>query len=284
MKKLKESLALKTVCYLLAPVLLIMVVASVLSTFYVAEYPDTMKTDDFTETSYFVNRYMGRIINLYYNYEPQTNYNEEVETENESIEFNHYEVLDEGMIHNGEEMQYKTIYYENYIEPIKYIVERADGNIYTNISSLTMENLEDAKDRMLRERIHWVKTQNYTTSTLTENTEQYSYRKIKNSQNEIYTYMEEITEDNNVFYKDKIIYDLARRTYQGIWFYMPVGMIGLALVIVYLFSGVGHKEGEEGIYLNSFDKLPTEMAMIVIAMLYTISGLILMGGFRNYKL
>ena len=67
-----------------------------------------------------------------------------------------------------------------------------------------------------------------------------------------------------------MIYQIAKSTYQGIIIYLPIGIVGLSLICVYLIASVGYKKGREDIYLNSFDKIPTEIAIFIIGILYII--------------
>lgn len=73
------------------------------------------------------------------------------------------------------------------------------------------------------------------------------------------------------FQEDELIYNICKSGYEAMPILLPVSIIGLAFVITYLITSVGHKHGKEGIYLNSFDKIPLEIALIAIGILYTLT-------------
>lgn len=263
MNGLKYSLGVKTLCYTLAPILLVMMIAGIFSIFYVVEEPDTLTTSTFEETTMFGDLYTGKVYNIYYNYEGAI-YTDEYE----SIEGIYESEQD---ANSNEDIYYSyAIYFHNYM---KYIVETPEGYIHTNILDLTKDNLEEAKNNIMKEKYHWVKNEDGISSTIQMSEldyYDYSNQKIKNSENKFYTYLD-YHEGNSYYCIQQLMYKIAKETFKGIVVYLPLGIIGLIAVCVYLVSSVGHKPGKEGIYLNAFDKLPLELATAIVGLGYVIT-------------
>lgn len=78
------------------------------------------------------------------------------------------------------------------------------------------------------------------------------------------------------YQKDEAIYNICKAGYEAMPIILLTSVIGLAIVITYLISSVGHKRGQEGIYLSSFDRIPLEIAVVALGALYTLSFIALL--------
>lgn len=264
MKELKYSFIVKVMSYVVAPILLIMTLVSLFSIFYIAEEPETIKVSKFEETNVFADLYKNRLRNLYYNYEEKA-YSLEDEITSTDILI--------------EDSANSNIYYDSYLDyfsdSLKYIVETPTGKIYTNIKELSIDNLEQMKEKTAQNKVYWINNKEGIITTLNlENS--HIYNQIKNSENNIYTYLEE-NWNRDYYCIEELMYDVAKNTHNGVIIYLPLGAIGLVIVCIYIFCSVGHKPGKEGIYLNSFDKLQLEVAVFIIGIFYAITVFLTFG-------
>lgn len=85
-----------------------------------------------------------------------------------------------------------------------------------------------------------------------------------------FTYAD-VEKRNMNFQEDEAIYNICKAGYEAMPIILPISVIGLAFVITYLIASVGHRRRQEEIYLSSFDKIPLEIALIVLGILYTLS-------------
>lgn len=246
MKELKYSSITKTLFYCLAPIFLTATIICLMSIFYVTEEPDTITTETYEETEKFCEYYLNDVYNLYSFYEYDYSYYEHTE---DSIYQDNY---------NGNDKRFK------------YILETPEGRIHTNIAELTRENEEQIKKEILEEKIYLVKDGNeiQTTSEL-KNTEfyKYLYKEIDKGEKQVYTYIDQ-NYKKNYYDANELIYNISKTTYSGVIIFLPLSAIAFILSCAYLFSSVGHKNGKEGIYLNTFDKIPLEIAITIILGMY----------------
>ena len=168
--------------------------------------------------------------------------------------------------------------------------------MYTNIKS---EDYEQEKQNMKNQKVYW----NYVEEKVDTNINYLDSENIKYNYSFIYA-MEKQT-DTSYSISDYDIYTscdvsnmeeysayginetlytymLENRT-QPI--YATILSIGLLIIItIYLFWAIGHKEGEEGIALNSIDKIPYEILVFVCLMILSVALAVVVniGGTINY--
>lgn len=168
--------------------------------------------------------------------------------------------------------------------------------MYTNIKS---EDYEQEKQNMKNQKVYW----NYVEEKVDTNINYLDSENIKYNYSFIYA-MEKQT-DTSYSISDYDIYTscdvsnmeeysayginetlytymLENRT-QPI--YATILSIGLLIIItIYLFWAIGHKEGEEGISLNSIDKIPYEILVFVCLMILSVALAVVvnMSGTINY--
>ena len=168
--------------------------------------------------------------------------------------------------------------------------------MYTNIKS---EDYEQEKQNMKNEKVYW----NYIDGTVDTNINYLNNENIKYNYNFIYA-MEKQTDTsysiseydiytscdvNNVegysaygLNETLYTYMLEHRTAPIYWTILSIAL--LLVITIYLFWSIGHKSGEEGISLNSIDKIPYEVFVFVCLMILSIAlaTVVNLGGTINY--
>lgn len=169
--------------------------------------------------------------------------------------------------------------YENGIGAyLNYIIkDRETGKIFTNIKSNDyQEEMENTKNK----EIYWNMVEGKIDTNLAyinEENIQYNYayrhssygtshsQKVKEFEDyDIYSYYdEEKTAQATNFVLNRNIYDFMLQNRELPINNCMVSVIFLVMIAVYLFWAIGHKKGEEGIYLNTIDKIPYEIICVI---------------------
>ena len=272
---LKQSLILKTLCFIFIPILIVAIISSIGYTVWLAENEDIKTAETIDQTNLFADNYISSIYNT-------------ISKINKSVDryFTEY---------------YDSIYladsYYRYSEMIKYLIIDTQTNaIYTNIdlgyvveyssSSLNFENnlpasylSEEIKNEFSKNDGFYF-NYNCTTKTLDTNINnekiQYldqSYLKNtleKNSTLEIYTVINNNPSFTNEFFIQKILFDISKNLGD-----IPIILVPFMIILVlgmgiYLLYALGHKKDISGIYLNRFDKWPIEISGCLILIAVTI--------------
>ena len=288
MEKLRNSTILKILCYILIPILAAILFFSIFHLSFLNEYGDIKNGTEYFESEQFANEYFYFVVNRLGACNREKN--------GESTNF--IEINEE-----GKSPYYYTDYritnnyylgipaYVNFI-----IVDKQTGTMYTNVKS---ENYEQEKDNMKKQKVYW----NYIDGIVDTNINYLDDENIKYNYNFIYA-MEKQTDSsysiseydiytscdvNNV--EEYSVYGLNEMLYTYMLenrtkpIYATILSIGLLLVItIYLFWSIGHKDGEEGIALNSIDKVPYEILVFVCLMILSIAlaAIVNIGGTINY--
>lgn len=85
-----------------------------------------------------------------------------------------------------------------------------------------------------------------------------------------FTYSD-VEKRNMNYQEDEAIYNICKAGFEAMPTILPISVIGLVFIITYLIASVGHKRGQEEIYLSSFDKIPLEITLVVLGMLYALA-------------
>ena len=272
---LKQSLILKTLCFIFIPILIVAIISSIGYTVWLAENEDIKTAETIDQTNLFADNYISSIYNT-------------ISKINKSVDryFTEY---------------YDSIYladsYYRYSEMIKYLIIDTQTNaIYTNIdlgyvveyssSSLNFENnlpasylSEEIKNEFSKNDGFYF-NYNCTTKTLDTNINnekiQYldqSYLKNtleKNSTLEIYTVINNNPSFTNEFFIQKILFDISKNLGDIPIILVPFMIILVLVMGIYLLYALGHKKDISGIYLNRFDKWPIEISGCLILIAVTI--------------
>ena len=148
MKKLRESIAIKCLCYVLIPIFFVILITSIAGVIITTRYSDTDSDgiQTFTETEAFGEEYLDSVIS-------EAEYiNDYMESEergtSEYFRYNKIEVnnYDKNVYYKAPDYYYNSLIY-SYISYI--IVDNQTGDFYTNIKSKDyqkeIENVQNQK-------------------------------------------------------------------------------------------------------------------------------------------
>ena len=265
MEKLRESTLTKMLCYILIPIMGVILIASILNIVLFTENGSNIKPEEYIETESFSNEYLSSI----YTYTRTIKNAKRTNPDNEPYYYT--EINDnsyEGKVY------YRSINYDDYSISrfINYIIiDESTGNLYTNIKTSDY-NLEIQE--MANEPIYWT-YENDTINTNIENLNQENAKYIIStyySSNalegfKIYTNLnpEDISYSNS-FYIQKTIYNLFERHQNYPAYLIPITSILIVAMIIYLIWAIGHEKGKEGIQLNGIDKFSFEVLTFFVVM------------------
>lgn len=274
--KLKESLILKIFCHILLPICIIVFVLSAVIVY--SDYDESKEVvEDRVQTERFTDTYLNRIGNIINNiwYE-QPFYDDETL----SIEANSFyniksttETSDnfddiENIIYLGERADIDYVIIDNYTGSVATTYEKTGytdtlGKLFEKINSKITE----------KDSTYWVyKDGKVETSMhrlgLEEIKYKYQFESIIEDRYTVYTVLKD--PDTIVYtgytFEGTILYDMIQKGYNVAIVLLPISLVLGIMAFVYLTVSIGHKKGEEGITLNSFDKIPFEIVLAVLGM------------------
>ena len=258
MEKLRESTLTKMLCYILIPIMGIILMASILNVILFSNNKTNAKAEEYIETENFSNEYISSIF-------INTNSIKNSTIASSSNEpYGYTEISDNS--YKGK-VYYKSSVYNDYSISrfINYIIiDEKTGNLYTNIKT---SDYELEMHEMENEPIYWT-YKNEVINTNIQNLNQDNAKYIISTHYysdtlegfEIYTNLnpEDISYSNS-FYLQKIIYDLFERHPNYPTYIIPITSIAIIGMIIYLVWAIGHEKGKEGINLNGIDKFSFEV-------------------------
>lgn len=278
MEKLKKSNIIKVLCYFLAPMLVLIIILNAFSLlYYLDNESDFTNYKGYTETKRFSDNYMGKILRAIHIAESEKEYiQENSKKKTESIEYGVDNVVIAQIETDGEnpEIQYNFYTIRNY----DVLLISPDGDIITNVERTTnTDTREEIEKYILSKNYYWKYDKKEVKTNISNMSYENSYyngiEEIINSGYEVYTALKE--GDNNEFYAFNMIYDFVGSTYKSAPSVIIVSSILLIVVCVYIIVSIGHKDGHDGIYTNSLDKIPYEIIAFVAIVLLTIEGYVL---------
>ena len=268
MEKLKQFASLKVLCYVLAPILFLILMLSGIYLSFQNENTYDMSVNDYYQTTNFADNYYGRIRSIYYS----------ISSMYAEIPF---QVSDTSysLIQNGEEEIYyqSPDYYSGFYRYFHFIiVDRQSQIIFTNIKT---DNYEQEIENIKQGKYYWYyETENIQTDI--EKIDEYNIRydyglvqleQLKQLGLDFYIdFDEEQVEVGNSFYLEKTLYDTMMGVKEVPMYAIPITSVLLILIVIYLIWSIGHKKGVEGIYLNSLDKISYELVCIIAFFLFVI--------------
>ena len=267
---IKQSLILKTLCFILIPVVIIAIISSIVYTVWLAENEDIKSAETIDQTNLFADSYMSTI------YSAISKINKSV-----SYYFTQYE-----------DSIYLADSYYRYSDMIKYLIVDTETNaIYTNIESYLREysnteisynNLNENTSLNSLEVIeNEIKNSgdlylsydctNKTVDTninniILQNLEQSYLKNIleNNSSFKIYTAINNNPSLSNEFFIQQLLFNTSKNLGDIPIILVPFMIILSVIMGIYLLYALGHKKNVEGIYLNRFDKWPIEISGTII--------------------
>ena len=265
MEKLRESTLTKMLCYILIPIMGIILIASILNIVLFTENGSNIKPEEYLGTESFSNEYLSSI----YTYTRAIKNSKRTNPDNEPY---YYTEIDDNSYEG--KVYYRTINYDDYSISrfINYIViDESTGNLYTNIKTSDY-NLEIQE--MAKEPIYWT----YENDTIDTNIENLNQENAKYAIStyypsnalegfKIYTNLNpEDISYSNTFYIQKTIYNLFEEHQNYPAYLIPITSILILAMIIYLIWAIGHEKGKEGISLNGIDKFSFEVLTFFVVM------------------
>lgn len=274
MEKLKSSNIIKALCYFLVPMLVLIIILNAFSVLYYLENEtDFVDYKSYTETKRFSDNYMGKILRAIHIAESEKEYiqinskrkTESIEYEIDTVTLTEIEKADSEML----EIQYNFYTIKNY----DILLISPAGDIITNVERTTStDTREEIEDYILSKKYYWKYDKKQVKTNIKNMSYENSYyngiEEIVNSGYEVYTALKE--DDNNEFYAFNMIYDFVGNTYKDAPSVIIICSILLLVVCSYIIISIGHKEGHNGIYTNSLDKIPYEIITFISICLFAI--------------
>lgn len=301
MKNLKSSIILKSVSYIMIPVLLLIIIVNTASIAILVNNPDEIKQGiGYFETESFKNHYLdnitscsditlrenARITNL------EKGQNEEI-YETKTEDYTNEQTTVEVQIYKEEYLTKILQDEENYSKDNEIVINYntiknsakgydiliiKENMAYTNIEKTTKtDTIDKLKEYISKKQYHW----NYTSNEITTDIESMKYEEIAYNynvttmqENEIEVYSCVRDKNLNQFIIGQTMYSLVSKTYENAPASIIVSGVILLLIIVYLVASIGHKKNYEGIYTDWLEKIPLEILLIISTVMLSVEGII----------
>lgn len=163
----------------------------------------------------------------------------------------------------------------------EYLIIDDAGIAHTNIEkTVHTDTVEELKNYIKSKRYFW----NYDNNEVNTNVEKMKFEDIAYSGyfNRIekvgYTVYSCVDEASTEFYKYNLVYKIVSNTYEYASVNIAISSFLLVSMFIYIITSIGHKKGEEGIYLNTLDNIPLEIVGTISIILLGIEGAFLFAG------
>lgn len=260
---MKTSLWVKTMCFILAPILVFTFVCSIVYMVYTFEDPDyksIIESDNYFESKMFSDNYKNNLENIAINIDYDSDY----------IERNGTEINDINYILYG----YDTNF--NYL-----IISKTTNKVYTNLTPTSKtDTIDKIKTEISNNKYYWnyVDEINTNISHLSEENisyVDYIHQKLETRDCEIYSSVSENLKYNDNFTFGKIVFTIITEMENlPLALIMPLSLILIIIICAYLILSLGHKKDYEGIYLNYLDKLPLEVLLLILILAGSMFGFV----------
>ena len=268
----------KIVGYILIPIFIVISILSALSLYYKSENQQVQEADSFFNTDNFMYMYSASIINNFaINTDALLIENSDGETYYESNIYGTYDDYQDN-VQIGDKtgrINYLTSYeYKNF----KYlIIDNKNSVAYTNVEhTMLTDTIEEIKQRIADNTVYWNYEQgNVETSIEKLKMEEIRYKNTYERISEagdfnVYTSLENDLPYYDQYRTNKTVFDMAKILYKPALYLLPISIVAvLAITILNCFLiGLRNEKGE--VILNSFDKTPLLVALILIFILLMI--------------
>ena len=265
----------KILGYILIPIFVVIAVFSALSLYYRSENQQVQEMDSFFATENFMYMYSSSIIN---NFSMNSNALLVESTDGETYyESNRYGMYDDYQdnVQIGNKtgrINYLTSYeYKNF----KYlIIDNKNSVAYTNVEhTMLTDSVEEIQQRLADNTIYWNYEQgNINTSIEKLKLEEVRYKSIYKRISEagdfsVYTSLEEDVPYYDQYRTNKIIFDMAKILYKPALYLLPISIIMVLSIIILNCFLIGLRNEKGEVKLNSFDKTPLIVALILLFVL-----------------
>lgn len=298
MSNLKSSVILKSLCYIMIPILLIIIIVNTASIAILVNNPDEIKQGiGYFETKRFRDYYLSEINMCSSVAFRKINTMNNISEESAKQEFKtQTEIVKEKLETNtdtGTEQLTVNIYNEEYIASIledenNYSMDNEividykkiqnvtesydiliikDNMAYTNVEKTTKtDTIEKIIEYINSKQYNW----SYSNNEISTDIETMKYEEIA------YNYYVTLLQENGVtiyscvrdkecnqFIIGETMYRLVSKTYENAPASIIFSGIILLLIMGYLITSIGYKKNCEGIYTNWLDKIPLEILFII---------------------
>ena len=266
MEKIRNSNLLKLLCYILIPIIVASFILSIIYVNLKGDYNNLgIKKEEYLQSEDFADQYISDIIrNVYRIGQGYT-----------TIENNgFYDKIDEHIYYD------RTYYNNNVTASLKFVIINNNTNdIYTNLKS---NDYNEIIKEFNKKEIYW----NYENGNIDTNIEKINKDNIKymdlpingldTIENfNVYTYLDKSSFTySNTFEIRNILFDTFNKNPNLADVLIPVDVILLAIIASYLIWSIGHSKNSKEITLNSIDKVPYELWMIVCTIIFSCSIMI----------
>lgn len=274
MRNLKFSLALKSISYIVMPILFLNIIINLFSIVYYDEYKNDIDGKmTYFQTQRFANNYfrtINAVVNEYYeqyDYDKNTvtiKLEDELKNKAEAEKLEHSSVV-------SYEQENGINYIYNKNRRYDYLIIDKAGNAFTNITkTISTDTIEELKAYIKSKAYFW----NYEDNVVNTNIEKMTFEniaydgyfeQIKNTGFTVYTSIN--NENSNEFYKYNMLYELVSSKYQYASVNIAISSILLITIFIYTVASIGHKKETDGIYLNTLDEIPLEIVGIISGLL-----------------
>lgn len=260
---MKNSLWLKTICFIVLPILVFLFMCSTIYIVYTSEEPDyqaIIKGDNYFESKMFSDEYKQSLESITLN----INYDESYGQKINGINYIFYD-------YNNDNFNY-------------LIISKTNNKIYTNLTPTEKtDSIDKIKLALASNDYYWNYTDKVDTNISNLASENisytdYIYSAISSGNYEIYSSV-----NKDLKYKDNFAFGslmfnfISKFGNLPMFFIMPVSLILIILICAYLILSLGHRKNYEGIYLNYLDKLPFEilfLAVLALGLLFSMFTII----------
>ena len=266
MDKIRQSTLLKVLCYILIPIIFASLMLRMIYVGLKDEYNNLgTKGEEYIQSEEFAQQYVSDIIHNVYRISEGY-----ITEENDGF----YDKIDDKIYYD------RTNYNDNVTSCIKFvIIDNNTKNIYTNLQS---NNYEEIIKEFNRKDIYW----NYENKNIDTNIEIINKDNIKymnlpingidTLENfNIYTYLDKDSFTySNTFEIKNILFSTFNKNSNLAEILIPLDVVLLAIIMSYLIWSIGHSKGNKGITLNSIDKIPYELWIVVCSIIFSMSVMI----------
>ena len=277
MKNIRNSKILKIIVYTLVPILVLNIGINVVSLIYYSENEeDFVDYKNYISTNSFASEYLASIQRAINIAEDEIEGTLIVSEEKTKQENENAMILEENSIITSNQMQHlKENIQRNFYSIRHYyiLLVSKEGNIITNVEkNVNTDTLEEIKEYISKNKFYW----QYDKQNIKTNIDKLQYEEIAyggfedliESGYEIYTALKD--EDGGYWYRQSLFYDFVANTYETAFINIVISSILLIAGIFYIILSIGHKQGIQGIYIDSLDKIPYEIICILAGILSVI--------------
>lgn len=258
-RDIRKNGILKGISYVIFPILIIFLFTNIIYTFYIVRDEQMVSKQTFYETEAFSDIYSSYIHMAI----------SKIEKINDYTNINYYPKTINNIHTSNNGYSYVSVFY--------LIIDSNTGEAYTNMEiNQYTDTVDKLKDEISKNDKYW----NYDSITQQVNTNidnsillnpKYDYYIFnlldkQNTEYEIYTAINSDQSLLNQITVQNLLFDLVQNLGLMPVYSIPIISILILVIGIYLLLSIGHKNGEEGIYLNRIDKIPLEVIISIVVL------------------